>query len=178
MNAPAANLVLIGLRASGKSTLGRLVAARLGRPFIDLDDLTAARLGGSSPADALTRRGEPAFRAAEAAALRETLARPGLVVALGGGTPTAPGASELLQQERAARRAVIIYLHVAPEILRSRLAATDLAARPSLTGRGTLDEIGTLYSRRDALYRALADTLIEAGSAPPVALAERIAAIA
>lgn len=177
MNSTGAHLVLIGLRASGKSTVGRLVAERLGRGFIDLDDLTAARLGENSPADALNRRGEPAFRAAEVASLRDTLARSALVVALGGGTPTAPGAAEILQQERAARRAAIIYLHAAPEVLRCRLAATDVAARPSLTGRGTLAEIETLYAQRDPLYRATADVVIESDSAPPEELAARIAAL-
>lgn len=161
MTATGANLLLIGLRASGKSTLGRLVAARLSRPFIDLDDRTAARLGEPSPAAALGRYGEPAFRAAESAALRETLLGSGRVVALGGGTPTAPGAAEMLERERAAGRAVIVYLHAAPDVLRARLAATDVASRPSLTGRGTLEEIEALYAGRDGLYRRLADAVID-----------------
>lgn len=161
MTATGANLLLIGLRASGKSTLGRLIAARLARPFIDLDDRTAARLGEPSPAAALGRHGEPAFRAAEFAALRETLSGGGQVVALGGGTPTAPGAADMLECERAAGRAVIVYLHAAPDVLRARLAATDVASRPSLTGRGTLEEIEALYAGRDGLYRRLADVVID-----------------
>lgn len=177
MTATGANLLLIGLRASGKSTLGRLVAARLSRPFIDLDDRTAARLGEPSPAAALGRYGEPAFRAAESAALRETLLGSGRVVALGGGTPTAPGAAEMLERERAAGRAVIVYLHAAPDVLRARLAATDVASRPSLTGRGTLEEIEALYAGRDGLYRRLADAVIEVEFAPSDAIAERMSSL-
>lgn len=156
----ATNLVLMGLRASGKTTLGRLAADALGWAFVDLDDRTAALLGAASPAAALTEAGEAAFRAAEVNALRATLADAHQVVALGGGTPTAPGASELLGQAQHSGAGRVVYLHLDPQRLAQRLARTDLGARPSLTGRGVIAEIDELYAARDGLYRRLADAII------------------
>ncbi|QKK09395.1 MAG: hypothetical protein HND58_15335 [Planctomycetota bacterium] len=106
-------LLLIGLRGSGKSTLGRLVAERLVADglvaaFSDLDDAVLARLGHATVAEAWNTLGEPAFRTAETACLRERVpaalddGTPQVVVALGGGTPTAPGAAELLGERGSA----------------------------------------------------------------------------
>lgn len=157
------SLVLIGLRGSGKSTLGRLAAQRLGRAFIDLDDRTAARLGHASVANAWAAAGEPAFRAAEVEALPEALRTSNLVLALGGGTPTAPGAEALLRDAQSRGEIVIVYLRCTPAELRARLLAAGGpgANRPSLTGRDPLDEIEEVYARRDGLYRGLAGRVIE-----------------
>lgn len=169
------NLILIGLRGSGKTTVGGLLAARLGRPFVDLDDVVAKALGAATPGEAWRARGEAAFRAAELAALRDVLHTPGRVLSLGGGTPTAPGAADLLRAERATGRARIVYLAAAPEILRRRLSGTDLAARPSLTGKGVLDEIDTVHAARDGLYRTLADAVIDTAGREPAAIADDLA---
>lgn len=150
-------IVLIGLRGSGKSTLGKALARQQGLDFLDLDDLTAGALGHSSAGEAFNAAGERAFRAAEARALAEVLARPFLgVLALGGGTPTAPGAADLLVPP-----ARVVYLRSSPGTLRRRLAATDVAARPSLTGAPMLDEIDAVFAVRDPLYQRLADLVIQ-----------------
>ncbi len=86
----------MGLRASGKTTLGQMLATRLGRSFVDLDDVTAARLGCVDVPEAWSRHGPEAFRHAEADALKDVLAHApshlsssmGQIIALGGGTPT------------------------------------------------------------------------------------------
>lgn len=156
------NLLLIGLRASGKTTAGRLVADALNWAFVDLDDLTAARLGASTPAQALNQSGLDAFRQAEARALEQTLSTSNQVIALGGGTPTAPGATDLIDHEQATGSALVVYLRLAPSELADRLAHTDLSDRPSLTGKGVIEEIADLFDARDPLYRALADLVIEA----------------
>ncbi len=82
------HLYLIGLPGSGKTTLGRQLAAHYGRAFLDLDAVIVAEAGQSIPA-IFAAEGEAGFRAREAAALRAVAARPGppLVVATGGGTP-------------------------------------------------------------------------------------------
>lgn len=160
-HATGPHLLLIGLRASGKSTLGAALARALARPFIDLDDRTAQALGAPDAARAWAAHGEPAFRAAETGALRDALRGPRAVIALGGGTPTAPGAADLLRAACAARTARIVYLAAPPALLRARLARTDLATRPPLTPRGTLDEIDAVHAARDPLYRALASRTIE-----------------
>ncbi len=153
-------IVLMGLRGSGKSTLGRLLAADLARPFVDLDDRTARLLGFDAAGPALRAVGEPAFRAAETRALAGVLEGSGLVVALGGGTPTAPGAADLLDARRADGRARTVYLRAEPRTLTGRLAS-DATDRPSLTGRAAVDEVAALFEARDPLYRRLADRVVE-----------------
>jgi shikimate kinase len=154
------NLILIGLRGSGKTTAGRLAAERLGRGFVDLDDETARVLNAATVGEAWREHGEPAFREAEARALGETLARDGLIIALGGGTPTAPGASDLIAHEQQSGRASVIYLWAPAAVLRERLAATDISTRPSLTGADPLAEIERVLAVREELYRSLADLVL------------------
>lgn len=147
----------MGLRGSGKSTIGRLVAAALGRTFIDLDDVTPGVLGAASVREAWDRHGQEAFRRAEVIALSSVLQGDGRVVALGGGTPTAPMAADLIDDERRAGRCVTIYLAATAVTLRARLAGDDNAHRPSLTGRDPLTEIEDVLAARDPLYTRLAD---------------------
>jgi shikimate kinase len=156
-----AHVILIGLRGSGKTTIGRLLARDLRTSFVDLDDRTPAVLGAASVADAWAAHGEPAFRDAETTALATVLAEPPGVLALGGGTPTAPGAADLL---RAAceRGATILYLRGTPAALAARLARSHNSHRPSLTGHAanSIEEITKVFDARDPLYRTLAtDTL-------------------
>ncbi len=180
MTVPPPLVILLGLRGSGKTTVGRLLARRLSRPFVDLDDLVAAQAGRPSVAALWAEVGQPAFRALEAAALARALApaptpppssippsqpaplpAPPAVLALGGGTPTAPGAPELLRETRASGRALLFYLRADSATLRTRLAATNLAQRPTITGAGPLEEIDRLLNDRDPLYRALAGVTVE-----------------
>ncbi|MCB9844882.1 MAG: AAA family ATPase [Phycisphaeraceae bacterium] len=154
------NILLIGLRGSGKSTRGRALAARLSRAFVDLDEVTPREMGCATVREAFAR-GEAAFREAEVRALRRVLESDGQVVALGGGTPTAPGAADLIRAERRAGRARVVYLRADAAELRRRLEREDNAQRPSLTGRGVLEEIEEVFARRDPLYRDLADGVVE-----------------
>lgn len=163
MSSGGVNIVLIGLRGSGKTTVGRKAAAALGRPFVDLDDLTPKLLGASSVAAAWSRCGERSFREAETRALAGVLENGGQVIALGGGTPTAPGAADLLRKERDALSVRLIYLHASADDLRERLGAADLTNRPTLTGANPLAEIDVVLARRDPLYRELAGTVVEIG---------------
>lgn len=156
------HVLLIGLRCSGKSTVGRLLAERLQRPFIDLDDRTAAILNFTTAGDALRTHGEPAFRAAESQALRAVLTDPTpAIIALGGGTPTAPGAAALLLEAQGAGRAMIVYLRATPELLAQRLRNSSAATRPSLTGAGAVAEVGLLFQQRDPLYTRLANRVAD-----------------
>ena len=153
----------MGLRGSGKSTLGRAVAARAGLEFVDMDAVTTGLLGEDTLPELWAKLGEPAFRAAEAEALGEQLAvlsRAKRVLALGGGTPTAPGAERMLNDAVGERRIELVYLRGEPELLRGRLASTDTAERPTLTGAGTLAEIERVFAARDGLYRRLASLVI------------------
>ena len=152
------HILLIGLRASGKSTLGRALATALGGvPFVDLDDHTREALGATTVREAFLRAGEAGFRAAEAEALARAL-RSGEahVLALGGGTPTAPGAAAQIAEARREGRALVVFLDPPLSTLAERLAAHE-GDRPSLTGRGVVAEIGDVAAVRRPLYAALAD---------------------
>ncbi len=157
------HVLLIGLRCSGKSTVGRLLADRLQRPFIDLDDRTPAILDCATAGDALRAHGEPAFRAAETQALRAVLAEPTeSIIALGGGTPTAPGAAAVLLDAQGAGHAVIVYLRATPEVLAARMTSGEASSRPALIGPSSIDEVPAIFIRRDPLYTRLADRIIDA----------------
>ncbi len=161
------NLLLIGLRGSGKTTVGRLVAARLGWGFVDLDDVTLTYFAEKTIAEVWRRHGEAEFRLAELGALAKTLKADGQVVALGGGTPTAPGADEVIRRAKrgGAGRAFVVYLRADEAALRTRLRATSGSGtnRPSLTGGDPVEEIPAVLAARDPLYRRLADAIVETG---------------
>lgn len=177
------DLLLMGLRGSGKTTIGRALAALESRRFLDLDELTPRELSSPDVARAFADHGEPAFRAAEVLALARILdeqwgPEPGRVIALGGGTPTAPGAADLLQARERTGRIVLVYLRCPAGELRRRLmlpeAARHAAQRPSLTGAPMLDEIEEVFARRDPLYQRLATRVVEG----PGTLADALSALA
>ncbi|MBX3360154.1 MAG: shikimate kinase AroL, partial [Phycisphaeraceae bacterium] len=78
-------LILIGMRGSGKTTLGRAIALETARDFVDLDELTPRMLSRTSVAEAWEKDGEEGFRRGETLALAKALATPGAVLSLGGG---------------------------------------------------------------------------------------------
>ncbi|MBL8963970.1 MAG: hypothetical protein JNK70_07865 [Phycisphaerae bacterium] len=174
-------LILIGLRGSGKSTVGRLAADRLQGTFVDLDDVTPGILGRGTVAEAWRLDGQAAFRTAEAAALRRVIEDPPDVLALGGGTPTAPGAADLLTQARGSGSVGVVYLRAGARELRRRLESAGSGAesgpgsnRPSLTGRPPLDEIEDVLAARDPIYLSLADVVIESSGLTVSACADAV----
>lgn len=153
-NAVPRTIVLVGMRASGKTTVGRELAARLGRPFVDVDELIEGLAGRSADA-VLARDGEPAFRALEARALELAAGRPGAVVATGGGSVLLGDAFA-----RLARGALVAFLDAPPEVLERR---ASIRPRPALTSLAPRAEIEELRARRLPLYRAAADVVIPVG---------------
>lgn len=170
-------IVLMGLRGCGKSTVGAILARESDRRFVDLDDRTLEilrrRHGVTSIADAFQQLGEAAFRDAESEALREVLEDHDLreaVIALGGGTPTAPGAADALRGSCA----VLVYLRPPVAALQSRIAGEIDSRRPALLpGSDPVSEIAAVFEQRDPLYRSLATIVIEDDD-PPAAIAARI----
>jgi shikimate kinase len=154
-------IFLIGARASGKSTLGRLLAETLQLAFADTDQHIHAA-SGMEVDELVARSGWPAFRARESAVLREC-AQPRTVVATGGGMVLDPRNREFM---RAAGTA--FFLDVPAPILASRLAETPLAAqRPSLTGLPPAEEIPHVLAEREPLYRATAHHTVNAARPLP-----------
>ena len=155
----------MGLRASGKTSAGVLAADRLGLAFQDLDVLALRDVDGrsyESVRDAFDAVGESGFRAAETAALERALGlRCQSVLALGGGTAAFPIARRVLTS--AMDVGVVlgpVYLHATSGVLADRLRL-DAGDRPSLTGEHPADEVAGLYDQRDAIYRALAEAIVE-----------------
>jgi shikimate kinase/3-dehydroquinate synthase len=159
-------VVLAGFMAAGKTSVGRLLAARLGRPFVDLDDEIEALAG--EPVQAIfAGRGEEAFRRLESEALARVLARnDGPVLATGGGALLTDEA-----QRRARDRAFVVVLDVSPGVCWERVRG-DATVRPLARDRLGLH---ALHAERAPRYVAVADALLAADGAAPEALAGAIA---
>ncbi|HTY16797.1 MAG TPA: 3-dehydroquinate synthase [Myxococcota bacterium] len=160
---------LVGLMGAGKSTAGRRLAERLGRPFVDSDEMIE-REAGASIAEIFASEGEPAFRARERAALERVAAR-GAVVALGGGAIAQPGAAA-----RLARSGTIVWLRARPETLASRIGETE--ARPllgGLRGEARVQRLRELLAEREPHY-ASAHLAIDTDALDLDAVAARLAA--
>jgi shikimate kinase len=160
------NIVLIGLRASGKTTIGRLLAQRLDLPFVDLDDRALATFEQKSIRDVWIERGENAWRNAEAASLQELLQADGQIVALGGGTPMIAEVQSRLQACREARLAHVVYLKCSVAELTRRLSS-DPGDRPSLTASGLTSEIASVLAQREPTYLGLADIQYDTSGVSP-----------
>ena len=149
-------IFLIGARACGKSTLGRLLAENLHLAFVDTDQYLCAA-AGLEVDEIVARSGWPAFRALESAALREC-AKPRAVVATGGGMVLDPHNREFMRAT-----GTVFYLDVPARILAARLAEDPRTAlRPSLTGLPPAEEIARVLAEREPLYRAAAHQIIRA----------------
>ena len=158
-------IVLIGLRRAGKTTVGRLLAARLGRPFVDTDAVVE-RLAGRTPGALIREAGEAAFRARERDAVAIASATPGAVIAAGGGAPLETGNAAALRSH-----GTLIYLAVpVPVLLARALAEGGSPDRPLLAGAADVEqETRLLEARRDPIYRQVADLVVD-GSPDPEAV--------
>jgi shikimate kinase len=158
--------VLVGFMGAGKSTVGPLVAARLGWSFADLDVEIEAEQG-RRVADIFAADGEAAFRGVERAMAERVMARTRIVVAAGGGAFAHPDTRAVLQRE-----ALTVWLRCELDTLLARIPADG--SRPLAANRAT---IGPLLRGREADY-ALADLTVDTTRLPPDAVASVIAAAA
>lgn len=153
------NIFLVGLRGSGKTTLGKVGAKRSGRSFVDTDELVEAR-AGKSVADLVAEGGWDAFRALESEVLAEVCAGDGQIVATGGGIILAEANRVLM---RASGK--VFYLAAEPALLAARLLQDPKAAqRPALTGQPLAEEMRALFEERQPLYMNTADFILHAGA--------------
>jgi shikimate kinase/3-dehydroquinate synthase len=140
------HVALIGFMGAGKSTLGKKAAGRVGRPFVDVDELVEAE-ADSSVAELFARDGETRFRELEEACARSVLAGPQpSVIALGGGAVESPSTREALRAH-----ATTVWIDLSVEAAWERARGTD---RPLARDEGRFRE---LYERRRALYEEAAD---------------------
>lgn len=150
-------VVLVGMPASGKSTVGRLVAEQLERRFVDTDELIERRVGMSVPTY-LDRHGESAFREVEAQAVTDACAMRGAVIAVGGGAVLDP-----LNRWALWHHGIVGWLDVDPERLLSRLKA-DAVARPTVKPYRAA-RLAAVLAERSFAYRA-ADLRLDAAREP------------
>ena len=151
------HVLLMGLRGSGKTTVGGLLAEHLGSAFIDLDDRVLATFDQTTVTDVWAAHGEQAWRAAESRVLHELLGSGrDCVIALGGGTPMIDSARGEIQAARTAGTATVVYLRCVIEELHRRLAGRT-HDRPTLTGADPVQETAAVMTAREPVFRSLAD---------------------
>jgi shikimate kinase len=143
--APPRRIVLTGFMGSGKTTVGPLVAARLGWSFVDVDDVIEAE-AGATIAELFSRHGETAFRDREHAAIARLAAGDALVLALGGGAIEHPATRALLLT---APGTLLVHLEVELATTLNRCQGTE-QTRPVLADQANL---ASRYQRRLPLYR-------------------------
>lgn len=146
------HIFLTGFMGAGKSTVGRMVAERLGRPFVDLDALIEER-EAASVAEIFRQSGEEGFRLAEHDALAALGASADAVIATGGGVILREDNRVVLRQ-----LGTVIYLAVTPEEAIARLG--DAADRPLLAGAG-LPAARAILDARLSLYTSTADHVVD-----------------
>ena len=139
------HLVLVGFMGSGKTTVGRKAARRLGLPFVDTDVLIEERAGQPIP-EIFAERGEAAFRDLETGALEEAVSGSPSVISTGGGALLRPQNVDILR-----RNGILIHLEVdAPTVL---LRTGNRKSRPLLAGHeNPLERIQTLMDSRCEAY--------------------------
>ncbi len=150
----ADRLILIGFMCSGKSTVGRLAAERLGWDFVDFDEAIEDRTG-KRIADIFSEDGEDFFRGLEAEITRQVAELRHVVLAPGGGWITQSGLVDLLRQDSR-----IVWLRVGPQTVLVRHAAQKRMERPLLAVDDPLATVRSLLSERESLYR-LADAVVD-----------------
>lgn len=147
------NFILTGLRGTGKTHIGRLLAAQLRRPFFDTDVLIEREIGEAIPSF-VARQGWEAFRDVEHGVICRIARQREAVISTGGGALTYRRNVEVLKPH-----GVIILLVADPAVLARRLKRSY--ARPPLTAEASLEaEMRTLWAQREPLYRQVADVVL------------------
>ena len=160
-------IILVGFRATGKSSVGRLLAAHLGVEFLDMDQVLTARYGEISRI--VAEQGWDFFRAREKELLREVIDRQEGVIATGGGAVLH---RELWPPMRAS--GLVIWLTSTLELICRRLGSDPVSGsqRPSLTGDDIRAETAAVLAEREPLYRAAAHLAVDSNRPVPEVVAE------
>ncbi len=165
---PADNILLVGFMGAGKSVVGRLLARRLGRCFVETDDMIVAR-EARSIAEIFRAEGEERFRALEAEALAALKLKSGDVIATGGGLPCREGRMETL-------RALGTVVWLAGDLADLCERAGRSGDRPMLAGRSA-EELRALYRAREPYYRRAHIVIDTSGLGPEQVVARVLIAL-
>lgn len=160
------NIVLVGFMGTGKSAIGKQLALRLKRPFLDLDR-KIEREAGRSVQEIFSKEGEAVFRRMEADAVREAAALKDHVIATGGGVMCDEGNVQTLKSS-----GLLVCLTARPDVILERTSAS-LTSRPLLAGASPKERIEELLKLR-APYYARADWTIDTNNRTLQELVEEI----
>jgi len=160
------NVFLIGMMASGKTTVGRHLANSLKFDFVDSDSVIEKRAGADIPW-IFDIEGEEKFRDREEAVIEELTQRRGVVVATGGGVVLRE-----TNRRRLTERGIVVYLNAPLERLVAR--ARSNTRRPLLAGMDARERLAELIDQRGDLYARTADIEIETDDRSPRVIAQRI----
>lgn len=160
------NIILVGMMGSGKSMLGRQLAKRLRRRFVD-SDVEIERITGASIPLIFEMEGESGFRTRESQVLQQLVRGAGLVLATGGGAVLLPENRSTLREA-----GTVIYLHAPVQILFERTKHSR--DRPLLQVPDPQARLAEIYELRDPLYRATAHLIFESDRSHMTAVLGRL----
>lgn len=160
------NVVLIGMMGSGKTTVGRLVAERTGREFIDLDEMIEQRVE-KRIVDIFSESGEDAFRELETETLRDAAGATHAVIATGGGVVIRPENRRILQD-----LGIVVWLDAPPDELLKRIG--DDESRPMIHGKNPLKRLERLISERRGFYADASHIHLDTSELTPEEIADRV----
>jgi shikimate kinase len=154
------NIVLIGYRCTGKTSVGKALSERLGKAFVDTDDYIEKKVG-QPISDMVAKQGWDFFREKEKQAIRDTTSSESLIIAPGGGA--------VLNSENVTnlkRNGVIVLLETTKETILERMRADGKTEqqRPSLTGKDPLEEIEEVLEIRRPYYQQAMDFSVDTTS--------------
>lgn len=164
------NLILIGYRCSGKTSVGKVLARKLGWNFVDLDVLLEEEAGRSIQ-DLVAAEGWERFREMEGSLIASVCRGGGLVIATGGGAVTRAENVANLK-----RSGFVVWLKGEAEVLRSRMADEERSGRvrPTLSGVDPRLEIEEVLGARNPLYQGAADLVVDTTARSLDEVAEQI----
>lgn len=151
------NIVLIGYRCCGKTSVGELLSEKLEREFVDTDELIIEKAGCSID-EIVSNHGWDYFRKLETEVVKDVTSSDNLVIAPGGGV--------VMNEENVAnlkRNGFIVWLYADTAIIKNRLLEDGMSKenRPSLTGDGSSDEIKKVLEQRKPLYKRASDISVD-----------------
>jgi len=151
------NIVLIGYRCSGKSTVGKELAARLQMAFVDTDDLIEEHQG-IHIGEIVNLYGWDYFRAIEREVISEISSHDDFIIAAGGGAVLEPENVKALK-----RNGFIIWLKADRDVLLRRMDqdTQTITRRPSLTGKGVREELDEVLAYRQPFYERIAEIQLD-----------------
>ena len=164
------NIILIGYRCSGKTSVGKHLARKLGWPFVDTDDRLKEK-DGRSVKDIVEEDGWEGFRRLEQEVIQEVCSRDGTVIATGGGAIL--DSANVAAMQKSGR---VVWLKVSPPTVQQRMDRDDNTdeQRPALTSKGLYDEIIDVLKARTPLYERAMDVVIDTDDKDTVEIVDAI----